>query len=833
MSSFSFNNNNNRPASNTFGSNNTGFGQQRPTQSAFGQSTFGNSTFGQTQQQPGGFGQPQTSGFGSTNSAFGRPATTGFGGTSTFGQPAQTGGFGSTTSTFGQPQQNTGFGGNNTFGQPSNTGFGQTTSGFGQPSTTGFGSTTTSGFGQNNTSGFGQPTTTGFGQSSTAGFGQTNTTGFGSTSNTGFGQANTGGFGGFGAAKPSFGGTLGQNTQPSFGGFNTGGMGINEGTKPNWNPTSTSDGYYQTITADKQYENFSLEELRVKDYQLNKKSGPSATGFGGFTNPSTTTGFGQTNTSSFNQPSTFGAPTNTNTFQSTAPSFGGFGSTSNTNTTTGFGTSNTTSAFGQKPAFGQTATNTFSTPGFGQGATSNTTTGFGQQPQQSGFGTNSSFNQPSTTLGNTSGFGQTTTAPSFGTGTSTFGQTQPAATSGFQSNAFNNSLNKPTFGTPTPSFGQSNTNTFSTPNQPPKLQFGTNNTTATTQPTTSFNVPTTQPSFGGFNTQKPAFSLGQPSQPTSFQPQNQQNPVTPDNKLVARVDQMPYGNSPLLDTPIKQSPNLRREKKSERLPASIKRQPQVSSRYKSTVIFSPQKRMQDPHSVSEDAKLSNNLNVTMDMFKSSPKALHLTPEAKSKLKLIESVDMQTPTKPMASTKKNVEPESPITHPKSSFPIEDPKIKLPENLIITPPIQEIAENMAKAPNYKVPNLNIRVPGVGMINFTKPVDLMNPVSDKYEDEYSGLRLSELLTKIFNELIQIKDREIIVYPEDDYTPEEGSGLNVPILVTMESIWPRDRQTKKEIRDTEHELYKKYELKLKNLNIQRYVSYENGVWVYQLDHL
>ena len=99
------------------------------------------------QQQPGGFGQPATTGFGQTQQpgGFGQPATTGFGQT----QQQQPGGF-------GQTQQPGGF------GQPATTGFGQTQQqqpgGFGKPA---FGPSNTfqpmSSFGQSNNA-FATPT---------------------------------------------------------------------------------------------------------------------------------------------------------------------------------------------------------------------------------------------------------------------------------------------------------------------------------------------------------------------------------------------------------------------------------------------------------------------------------------------------------------------------------------------------------------------------------------------------------------------------------------------------------------------------------------------------
>ena len=160
--------------------------------------------------------------------------------------------------------------------------------------------------------------------------------------------------------------------------------------------------HYQAISCMAAYKNYSLEELRLQDYQANRKTASAGPGFGqqqqqqqqqqqttGF--GATGTGFGQTTT----QPPTsgFGAfsaakPTGTGLFgqtaQPTSTGFGGFGS--NTAASTGGG------LFGQNVQ--QPSTAAFSQP---------------QQQQQQ--------QQPPTSFG---GFGQNT--QNTGTGFGTFGQ---------------------------------------------------------------------------------------------------------------------------------------------------------------------------------------------------------------------------------------------------------------------------------------------------------------------------------------------------------------------------------------------------------------------------
>uniref|UniRef100_A0A667Z4H4 Nuclear pore complex protein Nup98-Nup96 n=1 Tax=Myripristis murdjan TaxID=586833 RepID=A0A667Z4H4_9TELE len=351
-----------------------------------------------------------------------------------FGTPfgGGTGGFG-TSSTFGQ--QNTGFGTTGGFG----------TSAFGATSNTGglFGATQNKPGGLFGSSTFTQPvtssTSTGFGFGAASGtstslFGSTNTgTGGGlfSQQNSAFGANKPASFGSFGTSTSS-GGLFGSTNTTSnpFGGTSGslfGGSGFSAtqqpGTTLKFNPPTGSDTMvkggvttsintkHQCITAMKEYENKSLEELRLEDYQAGRKgpSNPMAAGTGGLfgaaaATPSTATGL-------------FGASaTNTNfSFGQTKTNFG--------TSTGGFGAA-TGSLFGTQPQ--QQGSSLFKP--FGQ-TTTTQSTGFS-------FGNTNTMGQPNTSsmglFGNTAAsqagglFGataQTSTATGFGTGSGLFGQT--------------------------------------------------------------------------------------------------------------------------------------------------------------------------------------------------------------------------------------------------------------------------------------------------------------------------------------------------------------------------------------------------------------------------
>uniref|UniRef100_A0A1B0D922 Nuclear pore complex protein Nup98-Nup96 n=1 Tax=Phlebotomus papatasi TaxID=29031 RepID=A0A1B0D922_PHLPP len=304
-------------------------------------------------------------------STFGKPATTGFGQTSAFGQPSsslfggnQTNLFGTANSSpFGAPQATTqsGFGG---FSQPANTSvFGsatgnQNTSIFGQSGTSAFGAAKPSGFGFGGT----QPQTSIFGQASTSN----------ATGTSFFGQQTTGNssiFGAtatpaFGAAAPGAGGTALAKYQPSIG---------TDTLMKNGQQSSVSTKQH-CITAMKEYEEKSLEELRMEDYVASRK-GPQAGAVGGI--------FGnQAPTSNL-----FGAPAQqqkTGLFGQQPENKGLFG---NTNTMAGFGQASAFGATTSQPSAGGLFNKPFAAPttstsnfGFGNTANNASTNMFGAKP---------------------------------------------------------------------------------------------------------------------------------------------------------------------------------------------------------------------------------------------------------------------------------------------------------------------------------------------------------------------------------------------------------------------------------------------------------------------
>ncbi|KAF2659873.1 hypothetical protein K491DRAFT_590130 [Lophiostoma macrostomum CBS 122681] len=469
---------------NTFGgfgsnNNNSGFGSNANTSSSFGQqnaNTGGGLFGGNTNNTSSSFGGGSGGGFGSNNTAFGSKPF----GSGTAGTGGLFGGGGATSgSTFGG------------FGATANN---NTSSGFGSG-----GSNTGGLFGQNKT---------GFGAGGTS-TGSTSLFGGGGNTTGGFGGGNTGG-GGFGSSgTTAFGAGQQQQQQQNYPNTGTANTPFNAFTEKD-GTTSGGTQHFQTITLQDPYRNWSLEELRIVDYNQGRRYGNQNGQAGAFGQSSGFGGFGNTS----NTTTSFGANTN-----SGGAGGGLFGSTAN-NTSSPFGQSNTTTTFGSgtnttggglfsqnKPAgglFGSTSTSQ-STTGGGLFGSSSTNTGafgsgggnaFGSSTSGGGlFNQNQAQNKPAF-----GGFGAGTTTGSapFGSSTGGFGTNNNASGGGL--------FNQQNQTSSAPAFGSTNT----TSNNAGGL-FGGGNAFGQNQ-----NQPQNQQSgnvFGGFgqnnqqNQQKPAGGL--------------------------------------------------------------------------------------------------------------------------------------------------------------------------------------------------------------------------------------------------------------------------------------------------------------------------------------
>ncbi|KAJ7320252.1 hypothetical protein JRQ81_019763 [Phrynocephalus forsythii] len=869
------------------------------------------------------------------NKSFGTPFggnTGGFGTTSTFGQNAA---FGTTS---GGAFGTSAFGTNNNAGGLFGTAqskpgglFGSTT--FSQPAT----SSTSTGFGFGTSTG----TSSGlFGTASTGG-------GLFSSQNNAFAQSKPVGFGSFGTSTSS-GGLFGatNTTSSPFGGTSgslfgsTSFTAVPTGTTIKFNPPTGTDTMvksgvstnistkHQCITAMKEYESKSLEELRLEDYQANRK-GPSnpvgagaaaglfgsstvtssaATGLFGSSATSTgfsygqnktgfgtsTTGFGtgtgglfgqpQATTSLFNKP--FGQPT---TAQNTGFSFGNTSTLGqpNTNTMGLFGATQPSQTGG---LFGTAAANTNTATAFGTG------TGlFGQPSTGFGVGGSSLFsNKPA-------GFGTTTTsAPSFGTTTS--------GLFGFGANTTGNSLfgNKPAAGALGTGLGTG----FGT-----ALSTGQTSLFGSTQPklggtlgTGAFGAPgfNTSTATLGFGAPQPAVALTDPNASAAQQAILQQH--------LNSLTYSPFGDSPLFRNPASDA-----KKKEERLkptnpaaqkalttPTHYKLTPRPATRVRPKALQttgSSKSHLFDGLDDDEPA-LSNgafmpkksikklvlkNLNssslfspVSGDDLASPPSSEY--PENGERFNFLsksieenhrhegeqeeEDHDHPHPHHPpremsgFYAIPKSPE-DSALKHHHPNSGLDDTLVALNMRAALRNGLEGSSEDASyqeeslqddhseKAEGVFPPHpAGIVLTRAGYYTVPSLEELARMTNEKGECVVKDFTIGRrgygsiyfqgnitLADMNLDDIVHIRRKEVIVYPDDEHKPPVGEGLNRRAEVTLDGVWPTDKTTRCLIKSPERLAEMNYEGRLEAVSRKQGAQFkeyrpETGSWVFKVSH-
>lgn len=854
----------------------------------------------------GGFGASST--FGQQNTAFG---TTGGFGASAFGTTNNTGGlFGAAqnkpaglfgSSTFSQPvtsSTSSGFGFNATSGGTSNSLFGSTNTGSG-----GLFSQPGNAFSANKPASFGT-----FGTSTSSGglFGTTNTTSnpFGGTSSL-FGSS------GFTATQP---GTTIKFSPPT-----------GSDTMVKSGVTTSINTKHQCITAMKEYENKSLEELRLEDYQAGRKgpSNPMAANAGGLfgaaatPTPSTATGlFGSSGTGfSFNQPK----PSFSASAGGFGPTPGGlFGQSSQANslfkpfgqTTT---TQNTGFSFGATNTMG--SANTSSMGLFGNTAASQTGGLFGNTANTStatGFGTSTGlFGQPNAGFGNVgtqnlfgnkpAGFGTTTTsAPSFGTGTGLFG-------------------NKPTL-----TLGpNTNTSTFGFGANPPGVSlFGNKPATGTLGSGlgTGFGAGTGQTSlfgnnqnkisstlgtvgtFGGtnFNTGTSMLNFGAPQQPVALTDPNAAAQQAALQQQLNALNYSPFGDSPLFRNPLSDP-----KKKEERLkptnpaaqkalttPTHYKLTPRPATRVRPKALTSsgsgksqlfdgldddepsltngafmprrsikklvlknlngsslyssplnreaddlnsPSEYPQNGLSLRADAEETHDVDggaeddLQVSRFYTNPvaKPIPHTQPSPSMQDTISELNMRRSAgvrKDLDLSSEEISLGDESVQEERDEELEAQKPPHPAGIVLTrvgyytiPSMEELGKMLNENGECIVENFTVGRKGYGSVFFPGEVNL------------TDLNLDEI--------VHLRRKEVIVYPDDKDKPSVGEGLNRRAEVTLDGVWPNDKTTCTQIKSPQRLSEMNYEERLENVSRKqgaRFLEYrpETGSWVFEVAH-
>lgn len=623
----------------------------------------------------------------------------------------------------------------------------------------------------------------------------------------------------------------------------------------------------------KEYESKSLEELRLEDYQANRKGPQNQVGAG------TTTGLFGSSPATSSATGLFSSST-TNSAFSYGQNKTAFGTS-----TTGFGT-NPGGLFGQQ---NQQTTSLFSKP-FGQ-ATTTPNTGFS-------FGNTSTLGQPSTNTMGLFGVTQasqpgglfgtatnTSTGTAFGTGTGLFGQPNTGFGAVGSTLFGNNKLT--TFGTSTtsaPSFGTTSGGLFG---------FGTNNSGS--------SIFGSKPAAGtlgtglgtGFGT-----ALTDPNASAAQQAVLQQH--------LNSLTYSPFGDSPLFRNPMSDP-----KKKEERLkPTNPAAQKALTTPTHYKLTPRPATRVR-PKALQTTGTAKSHLFDGLDddepslangafMPKKSIKKLVLKNLNNSNLFSPvnhDSEDLASPseypengerfsflskpvdenhqqdgdddslvsrfyTNPIAKPIPQT-PESAGNKNNSSSNVEDTFIALNMRAALRNGLEGSSEETSfhdeslqddrdeiENSAFQIHPAGIVLTKVGYYTIPSMDDLAKITNEKGECIVSDFTIGRKgygsiyfegdvnLTNLnLDDIVHIRRKEVIVYVDDNQKPPVGEGLNRKAEVTLDGVWPTDKTSRCLIKSPDRLADINYEGRLEAVSRKQGAQFkeyrpETGSWVFKVSH-
>ena len=162
----------------------------------------------------------------------------------------------------------------------------------------------------------------------------------------------------------------------------------------------------------------------------------------------------------------------------------------------------------------------------------------------------------------------------------------------------------------------------------------------------------------------------------------------------------------------------------------------------------------------------------------------------------------------------IEPRKVSSEQQSTNGAPIPRIKLTLLDYYTEPSLSTLEKKTQDELARVEDFVVGKVSVGSVRFLAPVDLR------------GLNLDAI--------VHFGEKEVVVYPDEDFKPPVGHGLNKPALITLHKCWPIDKATREPVRDPNSPRLQRHVQKLREMEDTEFVQYieETGTWIFKVQH-
>jgi nuclear pore complex protein Nup98-Nup96 len=153
----------------------------------------------------------------------------------------------------------------------------------------------------------------------------------------------------------------------------------------------------------------------------------------------------------------------------------------------------------------------------------------------------------------------------------------------------------------------------------------------------------------------------------------------------------------------------------------------------------------------------------------------------------------------------------------------------------PSLDELAKLYEETNRCEVSNFTIGRANYGNIYFNESMDVAGLNLDEIGKSCASLLCSVHRYHIIFFAVHIRHREVVVYPNDDAKPPLGQGLNRRAQVTLDRIYPTNKQTRAPIKDVDTIINMDYDTTLRKACYKmeaRFIEYipESGSWVFKV---